>query len=208
MLNTCHYLTVVLCAFVSLTCEESLPIYEQPQNVLAVNVSLVEQLADRIARPGRQVAHIVVVGENIHDEVFQDSVNIRGTMRIWWQRKPGRYRTIYLTEQNLVERNLVRNGKMLLIPGQQFTMDTYWNLKSDDSLYLPTEMNFARLTQRVCDYNIACSDPEVFVIEVSLNVFDRIGYVLAPPKEFTFIGRVCIDCGIGPVCPPPPGGCG
>jgi hypothetical protein len=70
-------------------------------------------------------------------------------------------------------------------------------------------MDFTFLLKRpYCDVNIKCANPELFMAEATLNVFDKIGYVAAPPREFTFIGTICDKCGIGPSCPPPPGGCG
>ena len=202
-----HYIAIGLCAALSLTCDESLPTYVFPERVLSLDVSVIETLNDRIAPPGQQVVHLVLAGENIHDEVFQDKVDIKGSIRIWWKRNPNRFRTIYLSEKNFVNPAQIRNGRLTLVPGQQFLMETYWNVKSDDSTFLPREMNFARLRSRVCDFNVACADPEVFVIEASVSVYDRIGYVAAPPREYTFVARVCIDCGFPP-CPPPPGGCG
>jgi hypothetical protein len=199
---------LITCAAFSLNCHEALPVFMFPQNIIGLHVASVEQLSDRVAFPDHQTVHFVLIGENIFDEVFWDSVDFKGSMRIWWKRKPDRYRTIYLTEKNLFNRAIVHNRKMLLVPGGQFRMDAYWNLKSDDSLYLPGQMNFTNIGQRFCDYNIACSDPEEFIVEASLNVYDRLGYITAPAKSFSFVGRTCVTCGIGPVCPPPPGGCG
>jgi hypothetical protein len=184
---------VIVCAFFSLTCKESLPVYVFPQNVISFNVVSVEQLNDRVAPPDHQMMHIVLVGENIFDEVCWDSVDFKGSIRITWKRKPDRYRTIYLTEKNLFNRAMVQNHKMLLVPGEQFRMDTYWNLKSDDSLYLVSEMNFTDLGKRVCDFNIACSDPEEFIITASLNVYDRLGFISTPAKSFSFVGRTLIN---------------
>jgi len=190
--------SVALSALLSLSCEESLPSYVAPTNVLALRVASVDQLNDHLAPPGNQAVHIVIVGENIHDEVFQDTVNIRGSMRIWWKRRPGRFKTIFLSEKSLADRSLVHNRKMLLVPGQQFSMDAVWNLRTDDGIYLPSEMDFAKLRQRYCDPNVRCATPEEFVIEVSLNVYDRLGYIAAAPREFTFVGRVCDN--VGPPC--------
>lgn len=198
---------IICCALFSITCEETLPSYVAPENVISVRTTNVEQLNDHIAPPTSPLVRMVFVAENIHDEVFQDSINIQGTVDIIWIRKPTRKRRLYITERNIVDRNLIRNGKMTLSPGQQFSMELYWDVRSDEGLFLLTEMNFARLTQRRCDYNIACADPEYFDIEMTLNVFDRIGYVKAPTKEFRYVGRSCINCGIPP-CPTPPGGCG
>lgn len=172
-----------------LSCNESLPVYEPPRDVLALTVSQVEQMNDRIAPPGRQAVHIVIDGENIHDEVFLDSVHITGSVRIWWKRRPLRSITIPLDQRNLVNPNLVQNGKMLLLPGQKFSLDFFWNMRSEDSVYLPNEMNFAYLIRRTCGIGIACADPEEFVVETSLLVYERLGILPAPPKEFTFIAK-------------------
>ncbi|HTK81806.1 MAG TPA: hypothetical protein VL633_05900 [Bacteroidota bacterium] len=195
--------------FLSLSCNEKLPVYVAPTNILSLYVSKVEQLNDRQAPPGHQAVHIQLTGENIFDEVFQDSVDIKGSLRIWWKRKPDRFRTMYLTLQNFTSRDLIHSGRMLLLPGQRFTVDAIWDLKTDDSIYVahPNEMNYTYPDERICDYNIVCSDPEGFVVESSLNVYDRLGYIVASPKDFTVIGHICYLCGRGPSCPPPPGGC-
>ena len=183
---------------VSLSCQESLPTYVPPQHVLSITVSSIEQLNDHIAPPGHQEVQLTISGENTFDEVFEDTVDFKGTMVIWWQRKPDRSKTFYLSEKNLSDPSLVHNRQMLLIPGQQFSMNLVWDLRSDDGVYLPSEMDFTNLRQRYCDPNVRCANPEIFVVEVSLNVYDRLGYIAAPAVQFTFIGREC-DHG-GPPC--------
>jgi hypothetical protein len=199
-----HLCGITVCMFglASLSCEEKLPVYVAPANILSLRVSKVEQLSDRQAPPGHQAVHIQLVGENIFDEVFQDSVDIKGSMRIWWKRKPNRYRTLFLTLKDFTSRQLIHNGRMLLLPRQQFTLDIVWNLKTDDSTYCASvnEMNYAYPDERICDYNIICSDPEGFVVESSLNVYDRLGYITAEPKEFSVVGHLCDQAGKGPVC--------
>lgn len=193
-----HYMQilVVLVFFVvalfGLSCKESLPVYTAPTNILALKVSTIEQLNDHAAPPGNQMVRIVFSCENIYEEVFQDSVDIKGTVFIWWKRKPTRVRTISISLANLRERDLISNGKLLLTPGQQVSFETLWNMKGDDSLYFPSEMNFAFLRKRQCWYNTACADPEEFVVETSLNLYDRLGYVVAPATSFIFIGKTYI----------------
>lgn len=185
-------LVALLLAGISLTCNETLPVYAPPANVLAVTVKTVEQLNAHIAPPGAQMVHAVIGVENIYDDVFFDSVDVKGSARIWWERKPYRFRTLYLSEKNISDRSLIINRKLMLLPGQGFLMDLYWNLKSDDGTYLPSEMSFSQyLAQAICGVNLRCSNPEKFMIEVSLNVYDRLGYIAAPPAEFTVVGEVC-----------------
>lgn len=196
---------LALLSFLSMSCQESLPAYKFPDRILSLRVTLVEQVNDRVAPPGNQLVHFQLTGENIYDDIFQDSVDVQGTMRIWWKRKPTRFRTIYLTEKNFSNRSLIQDRRLTLLPGQQFTMDAFWNVKDDDSVYLPG-MDMIYQPVHVCDPNVSCGDPEIFVVECSVSVYDRIGFIPAAPVEFPFVKRQCISCGVPP-CPPPPGGC-
>jgi len=182
-------LAVVIAGF---GCTESLPVYQDPQNVLLLGITAVEQLDDHIAPPGKQAVRIVLQGVNNFDEPFLDSVHISGTMKINWERQPFRTKTFQLTRKDLSDPSLVVNGKMLLVPGQAFSIEVVWNMRSDDGIYLPALMNYAYLTRRVCGPNIACADPETFTIETTLNVYDRLGALTAPPSNFTFVGHVRI----------------
>lgn len=174
-------------------CTESLPVYAEPTDVMAVSVVAVEQLDDHLAPPGRQKVRIVLQGVNTYEEPFLDSVRIEGTMKISWERQPYRFATVKLSQRDLTDQSLVSNGKMLLVPGQAFTMEYLWNMRSDDGIYLPSLMNFTWLIRRVCAPNVACADPETFIVETSLKVYDRLGVVQAPPAKFTFIARVHIQ---------------
>lgn len=191
IITVINYFLIVLASFFSLKCKESLPVHIVPQHVVDIKITTIEQYNDHIARPGRQKMHIVLSGENVYDEVFWDSVNIKGSVRIWWKRKPQRYKTIILTEKSLTNRALVHNGRMMLVPGQRFSMDMYWDIRSDDGIYLVSEMDFAKFNSRTCAANVICGNREDFVIEASLNIYDRLGYLKAPPEEFTFYPRMC-----------------
>jgi|SRR6185503_3885999 len=175
-----------------LGCKENLPVYVDPQNVMELSVVAVEQLDDHLAPPGRQMVRIVLQAVNTYDEPFLDSVRFDGTMKIIWERQPFRVKTIHLTQGYLSDPSLVVNGKMLLLPGQAFSMELFWNMRSDEGVYLPWLMNFAWLTRRVCAPNIACADPETFIIETTLNVYDRVGVLRAPQARFTFVAHVHI----------------
>lgn len=180
-------------ALLALRCNESLPAYVFPQNVLSLNVTDVEENWDRTAPIFNQQIRIRLEGENTYDEVFQDTLDVKGTMRIWWVRFPDIFRTIVLSEKDIKERELIHNGKLTLLPGQKFTMDIYWDLLTDSGMYVADKFNFTKIYLRECLPNIACSDPEQFVVETSLNVFDRLGYLKAEPKAFYVVAHTCIS---------------
>src|SRR6266850_1190495 len=70
------YAVAALIALFSLSCQESLPTYVFPTNIMSLDVKTIEQLSNRIARPGHQLVHMVLIGKNTFDEVFEDSVDI------------------------------------------------------------------------------------------------------------------------------------
>ena len=198
-----HKIPFLIFGIMSVTCEETLPAYVFPQNVLSFQVTGIEQLNDRVAPPTSMVVHIKLVGKNIYDEVFQDSVDVKGAMRIWWKRFPFQYRTLYLDEKNFSDRSLIHDGRLTLVPGQQFSMDVYWNCKTDDSTYLPPKMieqSLPPLYPKQCGDNVLCGEPEQFIVETTVTIYNRIGVLLAPPGEFTFTPKRCMGCG-QPPCP-------
>ncbi len=206
------FLRLGLCAIpalVSLSCDEQLPTRVFPDKVLSMQVTIAEQLPDHLAMPGRQVVHIRITGQNIYDDVFQDQVDITGTMTIWWKRLPRYYRTVALTAHSMSNPDLIHGGKLTLLPGESFSMDVYWNLKGDDSLYFPHRMNWSESFNRLCSPNVLCGTAETFVIESSVQIFARIGVITVPPAEFRFVPRTCGDITLVPCSlPAPPGGGG
>jgi len=190
-------LTVGSLGLMLMRCNESLPTYKFPDRVLSLQATLVEQLPDRVAPPGNQVVHVRLTVENVYSDIFQDSVDVKGTVRIWWQRMPTRLRTIYLSVKNFSNRGLVQNGQLTLLPGEQFTMDAYWNLKDDDSIYIPN-VDLIYQPHHLCDVNVWCGDPEIFVVDASVSIYDRLGFVAAPQVEFPFVKRECVS--IAPPC--------
>jgi hypothetical protein len=200
-------LSCVATSLLDWSCEESLPVHQFPKDPMSFTVALAEQMSIRVAPPEAQMVHLLLEAQNNYSDVFYDSVHITGSVRIWWKREAQRYTTLYISEANLTDPSLIQNGKMLLVPGQKFSMNLYWNMMSHDSLYLPYYMDYTFGTlKRVCNYRVICSDPETFVVEASLLVYDKIGYLAAPPVEFTFVGTLCRGCG-GPYCTPAVG-CG
>lgn len=185
-------LTLSLSSLLAVSCQESLPVYTAPANILAAEVVSIEQLNDRQAPPGAQAVRVLLSIENRHDEVFFDSVDIRGMIRFSWDRKRTRGRMLSIAERNLKNRDLIVHRRLLLVPGQRIFFEVIWNMKSDDSLYLPSEMNFAEARKRQCYYNVICADPEVFTAEASLKVFNSLAEVATVRKEFTFVGRAYI----------------
>ena len=192
---------VGLIAFSS--CDEMLPTYHFPQNVISANFSEVEQMSIRIAPPGYQKVYLVLEIENTYDDVFYDSVDIKGTITIWWQRKPQRYVTLNVSQSNMSAPSLISDGKLLMLPGQKISLSFIWDMKTNDSIYLPYQMSYTYATTvRSCDYNVICSDPEQFVVESSILLYDKLGYFSAPAVQFTFTGTECRNgCG-GPYCLP------
>ncbi len=189
-------LLVVVAMLSSLSCEESLPTYVAPSQVLTASVEKAEQLSDRIAPPGRQMMRIKIVVENVYDEVFYDTVNIKGTMTITWLRKAERSRTITVDEKDFLDRDLIKNRKMMLLPGQKVGLQLFWNFKGDDSTYFPEEMVYARAEPRNCGGisggTIICSNAEDMLVEGTLSIFKDLPPVSVEAYTFFAIGRMIV----------------
>lgn len=192
-INGSIFLITALLSFFTMSCEESLPIYTPPANVLMMKVDVAEQLADALAPPGRQMVRLKLIGENVYDEVFYDSIDIRGTVTISWVRKFGRERTQTLDVRNLIDRTLIKNEKMMILPGQKFGLELFWNMKGDDSTYFPDEMNWARARLRRCgsyhSATIICSNPEEMFVEAEIKIFKNLDAVRVERFYFIIHGR-------------------
>ncbi len=184
----------IMLSLCSITCDEALPTYVAPKNVLSVHLETVEQLSDRLAPPpDHQMVRIRLMAQNTFDEVFFDTVNISGTMTISWVRRPLRVRNIRIEEKDFLDRGLIKNKKMMLLPGQQVGIQFYWDMKSDDSVYFPTEMNYIPAYNRNCGVylgnTVICSNPEEMIIEGHLSLFKNLDSVHVEPTAFSIIGR-------------------
>ena len=187
-------LVVIVFAMLSITCDEALPTYVAPKNVLSVHLETAEQLSDRMAPPPyHSMVRVRLVVENSYDEVFFDTVNISGTMTISWIRRPLRVRNIQIEEKDFLERGLIKNRKMMLLPGQKVGIQFFWDMKSDDSVYFPYEMNFLPAADRACGvylgYTVICSNPEEMMIEGSVSVFKNLAPVQVEASTFNIVGR-------------------
>ena len=186
-------MTIVF-AILFISCEETLPTYVAPKNVLSVHLETAEQLSDRVAPPPfHSMVRVRLVVENIYDEVFFDTVNISGTMTISWVRRPLRFRTMHIEEKNFVERGLITNRKMMLLPGQKVGIQFLWDMKGDDSIYFPTEMDYIPASDRACGLylgiTVICSNPEEMLIEGDISIFKNLKPVHVEVSSFFIVGR-------------------
>ena len=187
-------LAMIVFAMFSITCDEALPTYVAPKNVLSVHLETAEQLSDRVApSPYHSMVRVRLTAENTFDEVFFDTVNISGTMTISWVRRPIRVRNIKIEEKDFLERGLIKNGKMMLLPGQKVGIQFLWDMKGDDSVYFPYEMNYVPASDRACGVylgnTVICSNPEEMMIEGDVSIFKNLDPVHVEASTFNIIGK-------------------
>src|SRR5437660_9952088 len=63
-LEAAGYALLAILSLFSLTCQESLPTYVFPANIMSFDVKTIEQLRNPIARPSHELVHVDRTGTN------------------------------------------------------------------------------------------------------------------------------------------------
>jgi hypothetical protein len=160
-----------------ISCEESLPTYQAPINVLGIEKIVAEQEYD--PQQGINIK-FEVIGRNFYEETLEDTLNVRGSIRIRWKREPAFQATLTLGNDHFIKTS-VRDGMLRLDPLQDFVVTTRWWLKTDENLSF---MDICAPDVATYDGEKIWSEPETFLFDVRLTVFDGSGDL--PSREQTF----------------------
>lgn len=162
-------------------CDESLPTYQMPQNTLALTRVLAGQ---GTVGEGSIVLNILIKGENLYDEVFQDTVNIEGNVKIWWVRNPEFEANLPINNTQFIPPTPIHGRVMTLAPGGTFSLQLAWFLMLDDGRYLPEYLEYGNTDSN----GIQHARPETLRIEVEMTLFQNLGLLQAEPVDFVLNG--------------------
>ncbi len=153
------------------SCDESLPSRLEPQGTLAI----VNVAATQGAGPGGIHVTISVDVRNVYEETFAGLLNVRGNIHIWWKRHPE------------IEANIPvsHRANLLLDPGERHFITERWFLMTDDRRDVLDLLNFSNGDIR---FGVAYANPELFVVEVKVTLFEETGLLTSGPHEFTLQG--------------------
>lgn len=165
-----------------LSCDESLPPYTPPQDVLAITQVFAAQ---GTINPGIPILNVLITGVNQYEETFEDTVNANGEVRIWWKRHPEFKATLPLSNGHFVPPTPIRGSRLTLDPGDTFHMKTVWYMMSDEGEYLIDLLDYSIDDVRG-DFEYA--RPETLMIEIELMIYRQIGMIRSDPVSFEFTG--------------------
>lgn len=117
------------CGVVLFGCDESLPPRDDPTNLLHV-VLLVQggEYTFRYTQPfGFTPMSVAIQVSNDYNEVFEDSLYMRGTVEIWDTRRPNVRGSVNMRYSQVIPSYALNNGILTLEAGAQLTFTSQWS---------------------------------------------------------------------------------
>jgi len=164
-----------------LTCDESLPPRIVPQDTLEITAII----ANQGANAGGIFVAINVFGQNNYEETFQDTVDVKGNIHIWWARKPEIEANVPLDNRHFTKPTRISGNILTLDPGEKFRLEALWYLNLDDGRYLINLLDFSNSS---VINGIIIAKPEKFMVEVQLTLYEETGLLRSEPHEFIIEG--------------------
>ncbi|HKJ68373.1 MAG TPA: hypothetical protein VKA68_10495 [bacterium] len=179
------YCAVVVLFF---RCEESLPPYGPPADVVRVTklqaVTATEQLTDPEGRI-RSYVIFLIDGINNYDDTLQDTAAVTGRLHVWFDADPSWTATLPLTNADISEPTDYSNGVLTLDPQEQFHLHTEWNLLSDDGTDILHELTSVDTVQQT---GLVYAAPETLRFQVELSLFSQVEETVSDTQKYGFTG--------------------
>ena len=185
MKNKKIFLLIFMSVFV-FSCDESLPPRIVPQNTLVISNIYISQGTDI---RGIHIS-MLIEGENIYEDNFQDTVNVTGNIKIWWLRNPEISAKVKLNNFNFVEPTRIQGRVLTIDPNEKFYLEAKWYLDTDSDKYLIDLLDF---TNNDIEGEITTAKPEKFAVKAQVIIFDQIGLITSDRYEFIFVGWKVVD---------------
>ncbi len=162
------------------TCEESLPTYADPRDLLALTGMTAEVTGFQ-----RSFLTVHIKGVNRYDDTLQDTARVNGSLRVWFP-SHDQWRIILPINNKNIEDPTQYNGLLLTLePGDTFHLQISWNLVAEDSTDI--------LPQIPVDYTgersgVHYSEPELVNCQAAFSLFEQAGYLESDILEYEFAG--------------------
>lgn len=173
------------------SCNESLPVREDLTRLFSTTVS-----SGFFRTNGVNYLRFFVTVKNTSDETIQERASIHGTMDVAWLpstagQTGGRdvKRTFTINSTNIFRSSgyNASTGMLLLPSNDSIVFVVYWNMRSNDSTFLPHLWSFALDNQ--CDVRYANNVVrnrkvylrQQFQMSASVKLFDRLAFLYSAP---------------------------
>jgi hypothetical protein len=164
---------ISLAAWLALAgCSESLPPRFVPEGPLEISNVLIGQGTSKAGDPIISVSTTV---RNAYDETFDGTIDLTAEVRFWWPRRPDVEAHVPLQLSDHIQ----------LGPGATYRVEQTWFLTTDDGRDILDLLTYFDDDIR---FGIAYAQPETFVAEVRLTVFEETGLITSGPHEFVLEG--------------------
>jgi hypothetical protein len=170
-----------LCILLLNGCDESLPPYRQPENLLAIDRIEISQGIYSVA--GDYLVKFHIYGKNLFDETFSEPVNIQGNVHIWNKKQPDLTATLSLNNTNFGPNTNLSGNVLTISPGEEFELRVTWNSHTDDGEDLADFINGS--TQTI---SAKSEDMRDFYVQAEVTLFEELGLIQSVPVLFVFNG--------------------
>jgi hypothetical protein len=166
---------------ISMSCDESLPPYQNPSNVLEGNAK-----AEYVLSYAENSMHVSFTVKNVYEETFQDQAPLNGTLVMTSKRDSTVQKTFHLTPDNITyAANYSKETRILTLdPGDSVVLSSTWNFIDDAGEDL--RLRFFRYAPDTSCSGRYIAPDETFVLQGSMKVYDKLADVKGGPIEYTF----------------------
>ena len=171
----------IFCILLLSGCDESLPTYQQPENLLTID--RIEITQGTFSADGDYLVIFFIYGKNQFDETFSDVVNIQGPVQIWNIEKPDLAATFSLNNSNFGPNTNLYGNKLTIDPGEEFELRVTWDSHTDEGEDLAGFFNMSPQT-----IASASSGARDFYVQVEVTLFEELGLMRSDPILFIFYG--------------------
>lgn len=165
-------------------CDESLPVYQQPEKIFAARLEGAYSLT---ITDNSMKVYLVV--KNIFDETFQGQAVLKGTIEIISARDPSVRKTFSINPTNVIQAQGYdrQTGVLTIDAGDSVRFGVSWDLTADDNgRDLRTDF-FKYIVDPQCEDVPRClAFREDFILKGQATVFTRTGSISAEQTLYAF----------------------
>ncbi len=177
-----------LCSLLFVSCDESLPPRDDPQNVLVLSCTMDYYLARY-----EESVYITIKVTNTYTEVFSDTTAVYGTIVFIWKDDPSFQKHVDLTAADLKQsyfntktgQNVFSRAeynaasKILTIPvGQSAVFQYRWNFISDDLTDIRKSVKY---TPDPANPNILRTNELPFIVNAGIHLYKKLPMLYLQP---------------------------
>lgn len=177
-LTRLRHAAVLFLLFGSISCKESLPAFNNPQELLEGSLS------PDYAYGEDNTLKVKFRVKNIFDETLQGKAILAGTIQLTLRRVPGVVKTFVLSDNDLIQaRNYNSATRVLTIdPGETIILGVSWDFTDDSGRDLRQDV-FRYVPDPTCKLLRKIALQEIFTIKGDFRTYNQTGDIRVGPLD-------------------------